>query len=65
MDIQVLKHMSDKIQEDVSKISDDLASGKATDYGDYKYYAGIVRGLRMANNILLETAEQMEKFEND
>lgn len=41
-------------------MKEDMAMGKAKDFGDYKYAAGIVRGLIMANTILAETAERMK-----
>ena len=56
----LLKHLSKKIQTELKVIEDDLALGKAVDFGAYKYACGIYRGLMIANNIIIETAHQLE-----
>ena len=50
MSNDVLKYLSDKIQEEINHLSYDLAKGTAKDHGDYKYSCGIVRGLLMVNS---------------
>jgi hypothetical protein len=42
-------------------IENDTVLGHAKDFGDYKYACGIYRGLLIANNILIETAERVEQ----
>jgi hypothetical protein len=42
-------------------IEQDTVLGNAKDFGAYQYGCGIYRGLLIANNILIETAERMEK----
>jgi hypothetical protein len=61
MNDELLKYLSKQIQEEIAVIKDDLAMGKAKDHGDYKHACGLVRGLLMANNILMETSERMKK----
>jgi len=61
MNDELLKYLSKQIQEEIVVIKDDLAMGKAKDHGDYKHACGLVRGLLMANNILMETSERMKK----
>lgn len=56
----LLKHLSKKIQTELKVIEEDMAMGKAVDFGAYKYACGIYRGLMMANNIIIETAQQLE-----
>jgi len=63
MNDDLLKHLSTKIKEEQDVLFDELGLGTAKDYGDYKYVCGIIRGLMIANNILAETSEQMEKFD--
>ena len=63
MDTELLKYLSRRIQEESEVIKQDLALGNAKDHGDYKHACGIVRGLLLANNILMETSERMK--END
>ena len=56
----LLKYLSDKIQEELKVIEEDTAMGKAEDFGSYKYACGIYRGLLLANNIIIETAQRLE-----
>jgi hypothetical protein len=58
---QLLKHLSDKIQSELRVIEEDMALGKAADFGAYKFACGIYRGLLVANNIIMETAERLDK----
>jgi hypothetical protein len=60
MNNDVLKYMSDKLQEEIKVISDDLARGTAKDHGEYKYSCGIIRGYMLANGIIADTAQRME-----
>lgn len=57
----LLRHLSNKVQEELKVIEADMAMGRAEDFGAYKYACGIYRGLLMANNILMETAQRMEQ----
>lgn len=61
MNTDLLKHLSNKIQAEISLMSDDLARGTAKDHGEYKYACGIVRGFMLANAILMDTATQMDE----
>lgn len=61
MSEDLLKYLSGKLQEEMKVIEGDTVLGKAKDFGDYKYGCGIYRGLLIANNILIETAERMRK----
>jgi hypothetical protein len=56
----LLQYLSKKIQDELKIIETDMAMGNAVDFGAYKYACGIYRGLLVANNILMETAERME-----
>lgn len=62
MNIDLLKHLSNKVQEEIKVITDDLALGKAKDFGDYKHAVGMLRGLMVANSIIAETAERYEEI---
>ena len=63
MSVDVLKHLSNKVQEEIKVISEDLSLGKAKDYGDYKHACGMIRGLMIANSVIAETAERYEEIE--
>lgn len=56
----LLQYLSKKIQDELKIIEADMAMGNAVDFGAYKYACGIYRGLLIANNILIETADRME-----
>jgi hypothetical protein len=56
----ILKYLSDKLRDERLVLSEDMSMGKAKDFGDYKYACGIIRGLLLANNMLIETAERLE-----
>ena len=57
----LLVYLSKKLAEEMQIIEKDMAMGTASDFSSYKYAAGIYRGLLVANNIIMETAERMEK----
>lgn len=61
MSKDLLEYLSKKIQEEMKVIEQDTVLGKAKDFGAYQYGCGIYRGLLIANNILIETSERMEK----
>jgi hypothetical protein len=63
MSSDILKYLSNKIQEEIKVISDDLALGKAKDHGDYKHTVGMIRGLMIANSMIADTAERYEEIE--
>jgi hypothetical protein len=64
MSDDILKFLSDKIQEERLRLSEDMSMGKAKDFGDYKYACGIIRGLLLANNMIIETAERLNKADD-
>jgi len=59
--MDALKFLSDQIQEERKRMADDLADGMAKDHSEYKYYCGVVRGLLIANSLILELSERLEK----
>jgi len=61
MSNDLLAYLSEKVEDERKIIEADLASGKAGDYAQYKHATGVIRGLMIANNILLETAQRMEQ----
>jgi hypothetical protein len=63
MSIDLLKHLSGKLQEEIRVITDDVALGKAKDFGDYKHAVGMLRGLMIATSVIAETAERYEEIE--
>lgn len=60
MSNDALQYLAKKVQEEIDVISVDLARGTAKDHGEYKYACGIIRGLMVATNYIIETAERMD-----
>jgi hypothetical protein len=56
----VLEHLAKQIQQDRIRIIEDMGDGKAKDHAEYKFSCGVVRGLLIANNHILELAERLE-----
>lgn len=63
MSTDLLKHLSNRMLEEIKVVSDNLALGTAKDHGDYKHAAGVIRGLMVANSIIAEIAERYEEIE--
>lgn len=57
---EILMYLSKKIQDDMKRMEEDIALGKAEDFGAYKYACGIYRGLLMSNTHIAELAQRME-----
>lgn len=62
---ETLQYLSAKYNEKIKDLENDLGNGTAKDHGDYKYAAGIIRGLKVANNELLELSDKMKEDDND
>ncbi len=56
----VFIHLAQKIDEACKDIERDLAMGKVTEFGEYKFACGRYRGLLTAKDIIIETAQRME-----
>ena len=59
--MDVLQHLSKQLQEERQRIMEDLADGKAKDHSAYQFSCGMIRGLLVANNLIAEMAERLEK----
>lgn len=60
---QLLRYISQKIEEERNSISEDLSLGGAKDHGDYKYACGIIRGLMIANSVLIDLTQKVNSDE--
>ncbi len=56
----IFRYLAEQNNEEIKRLSDDLARGHAKDHGEYKYACGVIRGLMMANSTLAETAQRLE-----
>lgn len=59
--IRELEFISQKLRDEQQRIMEDLAAGNAKDHGAYQHACGVIRGLLIANNVLAEMAERLEK----
>jgi hypothetical protein len=57
----VLLHLAHMIDEACKDIERDLAMGKASEIGEYKFACGRYRGLLTAKDIIIETAQKLEQ----
>jgi len=57
----ILIHLAQKIDEACKDIERDLALGKASEIGEYKFACGRYRGLLTAKDIIIETAQKLEQ----
>ena len=57
----VLLHLAHRIDEACKDIERDLAMGKASEIGEYKFACGRYRGLLTAKDIIIETAPKLEQ----
>lgn len=60
MSNQLLKYLADKLEEDYQRTKEDLAMGSAKDHGEYKYHCGIVRGILLAKNHIMELSDRLD-----
>ena len=60
MNSQVLEYLIGRCQEEESRLAETLGQGLAKDHADYRHQCGIIRGLAMARQMLIDIAERME-----
>jgi len=60
MALQPLELLMSQIEEERKLIIEDIGDGKAQDYAQYKFSAGIVRGLMMAQRLTIDLAKRLE-----
>jgi hypothetical protein len=65
MNNDLLKYLSDQIQAKKDYQAESLSLGGAKDFGDYKYSCGIIRGLLLANDFIIEAAKKIEQNDED
>jgi hypothetical protein len=61
----LLRLLSDRFNNKITELSEDMARGTAKDHGEYKYACGIVRGLSLANGMLRDVVDETENDEDD
>jgi hypothetical protein len=59
-----LQQLSKRLQEELRRYEEDMAMGKAEDFGAYKYACGIYRGLLIANGFVTDLAQYMDNSDD-
>jgi hypothetical protein len=52
-----------RIRDHMNNYADDLATGGAKDYSDYRFQVGVIQGLAMAEREILDLVETARKAE--
>ena len=60
MSFEVLEYLIKQCQDEESRLAETLGQGLAKDHADYRHQCGIIRGLAMARQMLIDIAERME-----
>jgi len=58
-----LEYLMSQIEDRRKAIIESLGDGAAKSFDDYKYSAGMVRGLLAAQSIIADLAKNMETFD--
>jgi len=56
----VLDVLQERIRQQLNDYADDVATGACTDFSEYRYLCGVIRGLATAERMLLDLADQLE-----
>lgn len=59
-----LEHLMEQIEERRKAIIESLGDGVAKSYDEYRYTAGMVRGLLTAQSLIADLAKNMENFDD-
>jgi len=57
------KVVTKKIRADMNNLADELASGRAKTIEDYRHTCGLIRGLAIAEEYVVDLAKQNEEAE--
>lgn len=60
---KVLQYLIKKCNEEKLRLTGVLGQGLAKDHADYRYQCGVLRGITIVENMLTETAERLENYD--
>lgn len=60
---KILQYLIKKCNEEKLRLTKVLGQGLAEDYADYRYQCGVLRGITIVENMLTETAERLENYD--
>lgn len=53
--------LQNRIREQMNRLADDISTGGCVDFAEYKYKAGIIWGLGVAERELLDLNQELEE----
>jgi hypothetical protein len=62
---RVLQHVRNELAKIKQEQSDFLASGRVTDFAEYRHICGVIRGLGHADGFIADLAKKMEFSDDD
>lgn len=65
MEIQILEHLSSKLEERRAELIDFLGRGNASTYDAYKEVCGQIRGLQTAQLEIADLVRRMKEINNE
>jgi hypothetical protein len=63
-DYQILAHIVRELQEIRAAQEDHITGGRAADHAEYRHVCGVIRGLTLAENIVNDLVQKMEKADD-
>lgn len=61
----IFEHFIDKFSQEVDAVQESLGDGAIKSYEDYRYYCGVIRGLRVAQSMVADVKHNLEAAENE
>lgn len=59
-----LEILMTKLEEERTIINENLGNGGSKDYAEYRHAVGVVRGLRIAQELISQLAKNMEQYDD-
>ena len=63
-DYKILAQIVRELQEQRATQEDHITSGRAADHAEYRHVCGVIRGLTLAENIVNDLVQKMEKSDD-
>ena len=60
-----VKLFNDCLRKELNNYADDVATGLCSDYSAYRELCGVIRGLALAERLLLDLAKEIENDDDE
>ena len=57
--------LREQVRKDMNEYCDDIASGVCQDYAQYQKLCGVIRGLAIAEEYIIDLAKKVEKANDE